>query len=217
MASNGHVLCAGNWTKIDNCQPRGGSASFWFSCSSLDILFPVCRLTFMSSAQRQRPRRVILHVKRFPRGNQGWQKSYPGLRSVLMQNPRKRIKSPLTFMPSSQLELGNNFFCSVCPSHFFDGKALGRGFEERRFATLWYTWYAQEMRRLLRRYLICFCLFQSRIFSGTVLPVCLANRRGARGQHTLMYLARQSSVCSVRLVALKLWENEQLVLQSCIK
>ena len=126
----------------------------WFSCSSLDILFPVCRLTFMSSAQRQRPRRVIFYVKRFPRGNHaGMAEKLSGAPERPDAESPKANKIAPTFMRSSQLELGNNFFCSVCPSHFFDGKALGTGFEERRFATLWYTWYAQATTQVFNLFL----------------------------------------------------------------
>ena len=110
-------------------------------------------------------------------------------------------------MPSSQLEPGNNFFCSVCPPHVFDGKALGTGFEERRFATLWYTWYAQATTQVFNLLLF--------ISVRYIFRYRLANRRGARGQYTLMYLARQSSACSVRLVALRLWENDQQKWATC--
>lgn len=120
----------------------------------------------MSSAQRQRPRRVIFHVKRFPRGNQGWQKSYPGLRSALMQNPRKRIKSLQLSCQAANSSWETTFSAPFAPRIFLTEKPWGRG--SRKDALLRCD--THDMRRLLRRYLICFCLFQSRIFSGNVFP-----------------------------------------------
>ena len=114
----------------------------------------------MSSAQRQRRVRET-----FPTRKPGMAEKLSGAPERPDAEPPKANKIAPTFMPSSQLEPGNNF-CSVCPPPFFDGKALGRG--SRKDALLRCD--THDMRRLLRRYLICFCLFQSRIFSGTVLP-----------------------------------------------
>lgn len=142
----------------------------------------------MSSAQRQRPRRVIFHVKRFPRGNQGWQKRYPGLRSALMQNPRKRIKSLQLSCQAANSSRETPFSAPFALRIFLKEKPWGRG--SRKDALLRCD--THDMRRLLRRYLICFCLFQSGIFSGTVLPT---DEERARATHT--HVSR-SSVVSVK-------------------
>lgn len=119
----------------------------------------------MSSAQRQRPRRVIFRVKRFPRGNQGWQKGYPGLRSALMQNPRKRIKSLQLSCQAANSSRETTFSAPFAPRIFLTEKPWVRG--SRKDALLRCD--THDMRRLLRRYLICFCLFQYVYFQ---VPSC---------------------------------------------
>lgn len=188
MASNGHVLCAGNWTKIDNCQPHF-HARRWIFC-----FLSAGSSSYQALNANARARRVIFHMKRFPRGNQGWQRNY-GRPDA---EPPKANKIAPTFMPSTRA--GKQLFLLRLPPAFFlTEKPWGRGWSKDALLRC----DTHDMRRLLLRYI-------------------LANRRGARGRHTLTYLARQSSACSVRLVALKQWnwtgnKNKQLVLQSCIK
>ena len=110
---------------------------------SLILIFMLVAGYFVSCLQAH------VHVKRSPPtpaarnfSRETFPTQKPGMAEKLSGAPERPAESPKankiapTFLPSSQLELGNNFFCSVCPSHFFDGKALGTGFEERRFATL---------------------------------------------------------------------------------
>ena len=74
-------------------------------------------------------------------------------------------------------------------SHFFDGKALGTGFEERRFATLWYTWYAQATTQVFNLFLFISVtyIFRYRLASLSCQPT-----RSARATHT--HVSRSSVV-----------------------
>ena len=90
----------------------------------------------------------------------------PGLRSALMQNPRKRIKSLQLSCQAANSSWETTFSAPFAPRIFLTEKPRGRG--SRKDALLRCD--THDMRRLLRRYLICFCLFQSRIFSGNVFP-----------------------------------------------
>ena len=74
-------------------------------------------------------------------------------------------------------------------SHFFDRKALGTGFEERRFATLWYTWYAQATTQVFNLFLFISVtyIFRYRLASLSCQPT-----RSARATHT--HVSRSSVV-----------------------
>ena len=162
MASNGHVLCAGNWTKIDNCQPHFDfHARRWIFCF-LSAGSRSCQALNANARGAYFFTWNVSHAETM----QGWQKSYPGLRNALMQNPRKRIKSLQLSCQAANSSWETTFSAPFAPRIFLTEKPWGRG--SRKDALLRCD--THDMRRLLRRYLICFCLFQSRIFSGNVFP-----------------------------------------------
>ena len=179
MASNGHVLCAGNWTKIDNCQPHFDFHR-WIFCF-LSAGSRSCKRSTPTPAARNFSRET------FPTRKPGMAVKLSGAPERPDAEPSKANKIAPTFMPSNQLEPGNNFFCSVCPPHFLDGKALGTGFEERRFATLWYTWYAQVTTQVFNLFLFISITY--------IFRYRLANRLRARATYTHV---PRSSVVSVQ-------------------
>lgn len=183
MASNGHVLCAGNWTKIDN---QGITVSLIFMLVAGYFVFSLqAQVHFKRS--RPTPAARNFSLETFPTRKPGMIEKLSEAPGRPDAEPPEANKIAPNFMPSSQLEPGNNFFCSGSLPQFFDGNALGTGLEQRRFATLWYTWYAQATTQVFNLFLfISVTYFQ--------VPSCQP-KRSARATHT--HVSR-SSVVSVQ-------------------